>query len=156
MRIRLTGDAGAKLKEVRQIVADERRTVSRIIGIEVQRGMQRNIRAQRDSGGKSWPALKYRSGQALQDTGRLRNSITFELRPGGVRVGTNVIYSAIHNFGGTVRAKRVPFLAIPVGDGTIRLKKSVVIPAREYAYVSDETERSIQRQFDALIRRADQ
>lgn len=156
MRIRLTGDAQAKLADVRKVVSDDRRTVSRIIGIEVVRGMQRNIRSAKDSSGKAWPGLRYRTGQPLQDTGRLRNSITYELRPGGVRVGTNVIYSAIHNFGGTIRPKRAKYLAIPVGDGSIRLKKSVTIPAREYAYVSDETESAIQNQFDALLRRIDQ
>ena len=139
MRVRLTGDAGEKLKEVRKVVSDERRTVSRIIGIEVQKGIQSNIRRGRDASGAKWPDLKYRNGKPLQDTGRLRNSITWELRPGGVRVGTNVIYAAVHNFGAVIKPKRAKFLAIPVGGGSIRLVKSVTIPQREYAYVSDKT-----------------
>jgi phage gpG-like protein len=154
MRIVLTGDAREKLKEVRAVVSDERRTVSRMIGIEVVKGVQRNIRRGRDASGRAYKPLKLRSGTPLRDKGLYLNSWTYALRPGGVRVGTNKIQGPIQNYGGTIRPKRGKYLAVPVGGGSIRLVKSVVIPAREHAYVSDETEAAIQRQFDALLRRA--
>ena len=62
---------------------------------------------------KSWRA-QTGGGQTLSLTRRLRNSITFESTTNSVTVGTNVQYAAIHQFGGVVRAKNGPFLAIPV------------------------------------------
>lgn len=47
----------------------------------------------------SWKPLKYRKGKALQDTGRLRNSIKPTNTKDEAIVGTNVIYAATHNYG---------------------------------------------------------
>lgn len=61
-------------------------------------------------------------GKVLIDTGRLRNSITSKAFKDRVEVGTNVIYAAIHQFGGTAgRGLKVdiparPFLAIQDED----------------------------------------
>lgn len=62
---------------------------------------------------KSWRA-QHQGGQTLSLTRRLRNSITYEATNNSVVVGTNVLYAAIHQFGGVVRAKNGPFLSIPV------------------------------------------
>ena len=43
------------------------------------------------------------AGQTLTDTGRLRSSIAYNLTPDGIEVGTNVVYAAIHQFGGEIR-----------------------------------------------------
>ena len=59
-----------------------------------------------------WPDTP-RGGQAMVDTGRLRNSITHEVRGRSVRVGTNVKYAALRHFGGTI-VGRDKALAIPV------------------------------------------
>jgi phage virion morphogenesis protein len=45
---------------------------------------------------------KSRSIEPLRDTGRLMNSITHRATGSEVTVGTNVIYAAIHNFGGQI------------------------------------------------------
>lgn len=59
------------------------------------------------------------SAAILKDMGRLMRSITGKARPEGLAVGTNLIYGAIHQFGG------------PAGRG-----KKVQIPARPYLGVS--------------------
>ena len=59
-----------------------------------------------------WPDTT-RGGQTMVDTGRLRNSITHEVRGRSVRVGTNVRYAPVRHFGGTIEAKDKA-LAIPV------------------------------------------
>jgi len=41
-----------------------------------------------------------KNGMPLLDTGRLRNSITYNADKNSVSVGTNVVYAAIHQFGG--------------------------------------------------------
>lgn len=54
--------------------------------------------------GEAWPPLKVRKGMPLLDTGRLRNSVVAGTRPraDGVYVSSNVVYAAIHNYGGSV------------------------------------------------------
>jgi phage gpG-like protein len=56
----------------------------------------------RDPWGIPWKRLKYRIGQPLLDTGKLRNSITFRLiGRTGVRIGTAdyLPKAALHQFG---------------------------------------------------------
>jgi phage virion morphogenesis protein len=53
-------------------------------------------------------------GQTLSLTRRLRNSITTSFDRTSATVGTNAVYAAIHQFGGVIRAKKGPFLSIPV------------------------------------------
>lgn len=67
--------------------------------------VQRHFQAEEGPSGE-WPALKYRKGKALQDTGRLRASITGVHGSSGAEVGTNIVYSETHQFG--VPAKNIP------------------------------------------------
>ena len=63
----------------------------------------------------------YWPGQILVRTGRLKNSIFYEAGKDHVTVGTNVVYAAIHQFGG--KAGR---------------KHAAKIPARPFLVVQDE------------------
>lgn len=55
-----------------------------------------------------------RNAQILRDTGRLMNSITYESNASSATVGTNVIYAAIHQFGGKAgRGRKVTIPARP-------------------------------------------
>lgn len=80
-------------------------------------GAQMRFRTQTTPTGQPW-LKSYRArtegGQTLRLTSRLRNSITGSATASSATVGTNVIYAAIHQFGGVIRAKSGPFLAIPV------------------------------------------
>jgi len=69
-------------------------------------------------------------------TGNLMNSINVKAgkttaHSASVTIGTNVIYAAIHEFGGTIKAKNAPYLCFVV-DGNFVKTKSVEIPARPY------------------------
>lgn len=71
-----------------------------------------------------------------EPTGNLMNSINIETdhadsHSAEVNVGTNVIYAAIHEFGGIIKAKNAPFLHFVI-DGRHILTKSVNMPARPY------------------------
>ncbi len=57
-------------------------------------------------------------GHLEGDTGRLRNSITFEVDASAhtAEVGTNVKYGPIHEFGGIIKPHGHPFLSIPIGS----------------------------------------
>ena len=62
--------------------------------------MQQAVRANFAQGGRpQWLPLKGRQGQPLRDTGRLMNSLTREATQTEARVGTNVVYAAVHHFG---------------------------------------------------------
>ena len=76
-------------------------------------------------------------GQTLVDTARLRNSITHVVNGSELLVGTNVIYAAIHQFGG--RAGR---------------DRSVELPARPYLGISGDDERAIDRIVLSYLERA--
>lgn len=87
------------------------------IGRALKTATQLRFRSTTGPDGASWrPSFRARTegGQTLSLTRRLRNSITYQATATSVAVGTNVIYAAIHQFGGTIRAKNGTFLSIPV------------------------------------------
>lgn len=78
---------------------------------------QLRFREQRGPDGKAWEKswrARNEGGQTLRLTSRLRNSITYVASRTSVEAGTNVVSAAIHQFGGIIRAKKGPFLAIPI------------------------------------------
>ena len=57
-----------------------------------------------DPYGRPWLPLKSRDGQPLLDTGRLRNSFGGDGSDAtAFRFGTDVVYAALHQYGGTVK-----------------------------------------------------
>lgn len=85
------------------------RSVARVL----KTGTQLRFRKQVDPDGSPWKKAR-RGGQTLSLSKLLRNSITSAFDQRSAAVGTNVAYAAIHQFGGVIRAKKGPFLAIPV------------------------------------------
>ena len=80
-------------------------------------GAQMRFRGARGPDGQPWQTSRRAAeegGQTLSLTRRLRNSITTSATSTTAAVGTNVVYAAIHQFGGVIRARKGPFLAIPV------------------------------------------
>jgi phage virion morphogenesis protein len=75
--------------------------------------------------GEKWLPLKHRVGQPLVDTGRLRDSITYRASNDGVEVGTNVVYAAIHQFGGMAGRKQAAHIParpyMPVRENSVDL-----------------------------------
>lgn len=76
------------------------------LGAHIELETQRRFETERDPDGNPWPkslrALAEGS-QTLTETARLRQSITRRATASSAEVGTNVVYSAIHQFGGTVQ-----------------------------------------------------
>jgi phage gpG-like protein len=60
--------------------------------------IQRHFQNEESPDGK-WEPIKYRKGEILQDTGRLRASIAAISSNKGAEVGTNMIYAPTHQFG---------------------------------------------------------
>ncbi len=94
------------------------------------RPWKKSIRAQRDG------------GKTLSASRDLATSIHVESSAKGVEVGTNKEYAAIHQFGGTIRAKGGGLLRFKIGDQWIS-KKSIKMPARPYLGINEEDIREI-------------
>jgi phage gpG-like protein len=80
-------------------------------------GAQLRFRSMRGPDGTPWKSSHRASqegGQTLSLSRHLRTSIDSAYDRNSATVGTNVAYAAIHQFGGVIRAKKGPFLAIPV------------------------------------------
>lgn len=99
-----------------------------------------------DPDGAPWTALNpaYAAGKRgpgiLRESamrGGLMGSITYRAGRDRVTVGSNKIYGAIHQFGGTIRAKGSGRLAFRIGGRFVR-PASVAIPARPFLGVGAE------------------
>lgn len=77
------------------------------------------------------------NAQTLVDSGRLRDSITHEPGNDQVEIGSNVVYAAIHQFGGEA------------GRG-----KAVTLPARPYLGLSAEDKSEIEAIIDDYLMEA--
>lgn len=91
---------------------------------------------------KSWRAIK-QQGQTLRDTGRLMNSITRNVLPNGVEVGTDFAYAHVLHFGADIQPKTANYLVFKTPDGGWVRTKQVHIPPRPYLGLNQDDERSI-------------
>lgn len=124
-------------------------------------GIRSRFKTQTSPDGIPWkPSLRARveGGRTLVDKGLLRNSIMGAVNGNIASVWTASIYSAIHHFGGIIRAKNKPYLWFPMRATVkvvtsarggmlkkprrvsltrwVRLKQ-VTIPARPYMGLSE-------------------
>ncbi len=86
---------------------------------------------------KRWiPSIRVRQGggQTLRLKNRLMDSITHNSTNSGTAWGTNVVYAAIHQFGGTIKAKGKN-LRFKIGGRFVSVKK-VTIPKRSFVGVN--------------------
>lgn len=85
--------------------------------------------------GEAWTPsgrAKADAGQTLLDRGHLRDSVHHAVEGLTVRVGTNLKYGAIHQFGGVIEAKNAEFLIFRRRGGGFVKVKLVTIPARPF------------------------
>ena len=84
---------------------------------------------------------RHKSGnmKILQDTGELRRSIQYEAGQTYVRIGSNLKYARIHQFGGTILFKK--------------RKGSVIIPARPYLGITPNERKRINDMYRAYLKR---
>lgn len=87
-----------------------------------------------------------RGNKILQVTGDLRKSFTKRVTKEGVEVGSPLVYSRIHHFGGIIRPKRAKMLRFYVGNRPI-FRHQVKIPARPYVMMPPADQEQIVRLF---------
>jgi phage gpG-like protein len=84
---------------------------------------------------------KLDGGTTLNDTGALASSIVYNVSTDtfSFGLGTNLVYAAIHQFGGDIEPKDPNgYLAFRTADGRFRRVKKVSIVARPYLVLQDE------------------
>lgn len=108
----------------------------------------------RGPGRQPWPQslrARLQGGQTLVDSNRLASSVTHRASARGVEHGTNVIYAAIHQFGGTIEAKSAGRLAFRLADGTFLRPREVTIPARPFLGIDDDQEGIVVAELEAWL-----
>jgi phage virion morphogenesis protein len=104
------------------------------IGLYLQGETRQRFEDQHGPDGTPWqPSQRAieQSGQTLVDSARLRDSITHVAGSDSVEVGTNVLYAAIHQFGGRIEPVSAPALRFRIGDAWVTTDH-VDMPARPY------------------------
>jgi phage virion morphogenesis protein len=75
------------------------------IGEHLVKSTQERFTAEEDPAGKKWAALKAstenrkKNPKILTESHQLRDSVVYAVRNNGLRVGTNKVYGAAHQFG---------------------------------------------------------
>ena len=76
-----------------------------------------------------------KSGHLKSRSGHLRRSIKSRVKEMSKNIigelSSDVIYAAIHEYGGIIRAKNAPYLKFKIGNRWVQVKK-VFIPPRPY------------------------
>lgn len=101
--------------------------------------------------GRSWKPSG-RGGQTLRDTGRLFQSLTTQATDHSASWGTNVIYAAIHQFGGVIKAKNAKKLVFRGLKGMVAVSQ-VKMPSRPFLGVNAEDRAELTSLVEDWMRR---
>lgn len=99
------------------------------------------FRTQTGPDGKPWqPSLRAQitGGRTLTQDGHLAASISARSGRDWAEWGANRIYAAIHQFGGTIRARNAKALRFALAGGGFATVQSVKIPARPFLGLSTD------------------
>lgn len=125
-----------QIERLEQGWGHERANLMRRLAGTMHKAVQQNFA---QGGRPKWLGLKYRNGIPLTDTGALRNSLSEHYDNDAALVGTNMVYAAIHHFGGMAGRNR-----------------KVRIPARPFMTLTNEDKQDllddVQDYFAALAR----
>jgi phage virion morphogenesis protein len=125
-------DFSDPIRALEQLRGADRRLLAAEIGDYVVSETLLNFENQQTPEGESWePSLRAQEegGKTLQDFGHLRDSYTYAVALNGdsVEIGSNMIYAAIHHFGGEAGRN-----------------KAVTLPARTALGLTPEMETEIE------------
>lgn len=158
--VRVAVDAGAAPAGLARLAAllDDLTPVMDEIGAYVELSVQERFEDARGPGGVPWvPSRRAREegGRTLTDTRRLLRSIARAVTATEAIVGTvgDVRYAAIHQFGGTIRAKTSRGLRFRVGESWVT-KMSVTLPARPFLGIDASDRAEIERIVAGALARA--
>jgi phage virion morphogenesis protein len=145
-RIEISGAEEARQALAVAVARTERpRDLYDALGAMLALSTDKRFEDEKDPEGNPWPKsvrAMTDGGKTLTDTTALRGSNTWEATDKGVAVGTNMIYAAIHQFGGVIKAKNGKGLSFEIGGERI-VVQSVTMPKRAFLGVSAEDEKEL-------------
>lgn len=115
---------------------DKRELLDGLGALGVSQTQERIAREKRSPDGEPWKPNRAGTSILLQQ-GHLLGSIAHKVSGDQVSWGSNLVYAAIHQLGGTIRPKSAKRLVFRIGNQTI-FAKEVTIPARPYLGFSAE------------------
>lgn len=122
----------AKLKVELNIPKNvDSKKLAKSISEDMEKTVKQRFRTSKAPDGTKWQPVDYRNGKPLMITGSLRDSMRRSHTSNRAVVGTNDIRARIHQYGGEIKAKNVPYLQFKIGDRWVKVK-SVKIRARPY------------------------
>lgn len=136
--------------------------IMRAIGTGLVSSTHDRFDTETDPGGNAWTPLRKEYAAVKKGAGILRESamsgglqgsITYKAGSSEVQVGTNKIYGAIHQFGGSIFPKNGPWLVFGVGDKLIHTDR-VDIPRRSYLGISADDQVMILDTVEGALDRA--
>ncbi|WP_406586795.1 phage virion morphogenesis protein [Asaia lannensis] len=89
----------------------------------------------------------------LKESGELQRTIESSVSGRTIIIGSPLLYSTIHQFGGVIRAKNAPALFFVMG-GKKFLRQSVTIPARPYLGFSTQDREVLVTHLSEFFRKA--
>ncbi len=119
-------------------------------------GTQLRFRSGKGPDGAPWKKsvrVQAFGGQTLRDQGVLANSISWQADANSVAIGTNLVYAAIHQFGGPIRPKSAGALAFRLPTGQFVKVKKVTMPERPFLGVSDSDQQALLDRVEQFIQR---
>ena len=141
VRISVTVD-GAGMRRLRRLADAFMTEAVRRVAEDVQRGVIANL---------SGSVLKVRTGSLRRAWAR-QPRVTVVGGEVGATLGANLVYAAIHEFGGQIVPKRARFLKFQADDGRWVRTRLVTMPARRYASLAiADTERRVPRIVDGAL-----
>ena len=159
--ITISGDASPIQSALDAIMAVGTRpqAVLEAIGLELHDRTIERVERGEDPNGIRWetyaplnPLYKAdkESPDILRERGDLFASIHSEVDGHAILVGTDLIYGAIHQFGGIIRPKEAQQLSFEMG-GELFHRSSVTIPARPYLGLGPGDEAAIMDRLDEFL-----
>ena len=116
----------------------------------------------RDPDGRPWPGWSAAYAAVTKSSGLLRNagmrgglmgSLTFAATRTTMQLGSNKVYAAIHQFGGTIVPRRARALVFRLGRRVVFAQK-VTIPARPYLGFGPKEREVVGDVLEAALARA--
>jgi phage virion morphogenesis protein len=115
------------------------------IGIVAENAISDNFEGEHDPDGLPWlPSFRARTegGKTLTDKGLLAGSITSNPTATEVEAGSNMIYAAIHNFGGVIKRERSFAMIADLGFTEIKM------PQRQFVGWGSEAMKEAEQQAE--------
>lgn len=153
IQIEVRGDFEHFQETIQNLSTLEKKELNEALSEVLRTGTIERFENQEDPEGNRWQnsiRVNVQGGTTLTQTARLRNSIATTANEQGFAVGTNVKYAAIHQLGGTIRAKTSRGLIFKINGKFVR-KKEIEIPSRPFLGISDEDKREIQSTVENYI-----